>query len=70
MMKLNIHKPSIQQDIKNATSFMNGALKNQGLTARVNGQSQIEVKTSNGVVLKRIEGAEVAKKMNKVDEYV
>ncbi|MCX2760526.1 hypothetical protein OQJ65_19985 [Vibrio sp. Sgm 22] len=69
-MKLNIHKPSIQQDIKNATSFMNGALKNQGLTARVNGQSQIEVKTNNGVVLKRIEGAEVAKKMNGVNIYV
>lgn len=49
---------------------MNGALKNQGLTARVNGQSQIEVKTNNGVVLKRIEGAEVAKKMNGVNIYV
>ncbi|MCX2760052.1 hypothetical protein OQJ65_17095 [Vibrio sp. Sgm 22] len=67
---MNLHKPSIQQDLKSATSFIGSTIKNQGLTAKLNSRNQIEVKTDNGVVLKRIDGAKVAKKMNGIDVYV
>lgn len=68
----SIYKPSVQQDLRNAASYINGQLSQSELTANLNSRNQIEVKTDNGVILKRIEGADVAKKMSssRIDTYV
>lgn len=68
----SIYQPNVQQDLRNAASYINGQLSRSELTANLNSRNQIEVKTDNGVILKRIEGVDVAKKMShsRIDTYV
>lgn len=68
-MKLNLYAPHIQHDLKSAARFIGS---NTDLTAKLNNHNQIELKTENGVTVKRLDGMKVANKMNQnvVNTYV
>lgn len=68
-MKMNLYAPHIQHDLKSAARFIGN---NTDLSAKLNNHNQIELKTENGVTIKRLDGTTVAKKMNQssISTYV
>ena len=68
-MKMNLYAPHIQHDLKSAARFIG---ENTALSAKLNNHNQIELKTENGLTIRRLDGATVAKKMNpnSINTYV
>jgi hypothetical protein len=67
-----IYQPHIQQDLKNATAYINDSLDTSGsrLSASLSQQNQIQIRNSEGIVVKTFQGEKVAMRMNNIDEYV
>ena len=67
-----IYQPHIQQDLKNATAYINDSPDTNGskLSASLSPQNQIQIRNTEGVVVKTLQGEKVAMKMNNIDEYV
>ncbi|NLS11768.1 hypothetical protein HGP28_02550 [Vibrio sp. SM6] len=67
-----LYRPHIQQDLKQAAAFIDNSLKysNNKLSASLNSHNQIQVRNSDGVVVKTFQGDRVAAKMYHIDEYV
>lgn len=68
-MKLNLYAPQFQNDLKIAAHFIGN---NTDLSAKVNSHNQIELKTDKGLTIKRLDGTDVVKKMNRnsISTYV
>lgn len=67
-----LYQPHIQQDLKNAASFIDNSLRrsNKDLSATLNSHNQIQVRNADGIVVKTFQGERVAMKMNHIDEFV
>lgn len=67
-----IYQPHIQQDLKNATAYINKSLDTNGsrLSASLSQQNQIQIRNPDGIVVKTLQGEKVAMRMNNIDEYV
>ncbi|EGU43416.1 hypothetical protein VII00023_16330 [Vibrio ichthyoenteri ATCC 700023] len=67
-----IYQPHIQQDLKNATAYINDSLDTNGsrLSATLSQQNQIQIRNADGIVVKTLQGEKVAMRMNNIDEYV
>lgn len=64
-----MYSPSVQQDLKNATTFINSSIQSKNLSASLNNRLEIEIKDDRNTVVKRIDGAHIAKVMSGVDTY-
>lgn len=67
-----IYQPHVQQDLKEATKFINDTIKQSGmnLQASLTSNNQIQLKNQDGIVVKTLSGEKIAHKMNKVDLYI
>ena len=74
MMRIEntIYQPHIQQDLKNATAYINKSLDTSGssLSASLSQQNQIQIRNAEGIIVKSFHGDKVAMKMNHIDEYI
>ncbi|QFT13539.1 hypothetical protein [Vibrio sp. THAF190c] len=68
-MRLNLYAPQFQNDLRNAAQFIDN---NTNLSAKLNNHNQIELKTDKGLTVKRLNGSDVIKKMNRntISTYV
>ena len=68
-MRLNLYAPQFQNDLRNAAQFIDN---NTNLSAKLNSHNQIELKTDKGLTVKRLNGSDVIKKMNRntISTYV
>ncbi|OED72218.1 hypothetical protein A143_16360 [Vibrio splendidus ZS-139] len=72
MMTNLIHSPLSSHKLTSATDYINTTFSanKADLSAKLDSHKQIVISSSNGTVLKRIQGEDVVKKMNKIDLYV